>query len=281
MKGKVGDFLPKIKQRLMVRYTIVDCLTGTSASDMEYLAEKNASKYDVIVACGGDGTLHLVVNGVMKSGANPIVGVLPFGTCNDVAKSLHIPTDLDQALDCLLRLNTIDYDLMYDGENYGVYALAAGYLTKCSYRTSDKVKKRVGRFAYVLNGLKSIFKFRSLPMTIVADGVRYHDRFAYCLFVNGEYTGGFRVNKGEDLHNNKVKMVLIRRKNWFASLCVYARLFIFGINNIKKSRYVNICDVNNVTIENHSNTSFIFDGEKCKFLKKQIVVNHSIKMITK
>ncbi len=279
MKGKIGEFLPLLKQRLSVRYSTVDCITGSSSEDMEYLAEANASKYDIIVACGGDGTLHQIVNGVAKSGEHTLVGLLPFGTCNDVARSLHIPLDFNKAVDCLLRLNTTRYDLMFDGSDYIVYTMAAGYLTNCSYSASSKIKKKVGRLAYVGSGIRSIFKLKSLPITVVADGERFHDKFAYVMLVNGESTGGFKVNKGENLYNERVKLVMIRRKNLISSLFVFLRLFLFGIKNIRKSKYAVVRDVHNIEIENHSNTPFTLDGEKRKFLKKKINVDDNITFI--
>jgi len=157
--------------------------------------------------------------------------------------------------------------------------MAAGYLTDCSYATSSKVKKRIGRLAYVGYGIKSIFKFKALPMTVVADGERIHDKFVYCMLVNGESTGGFRVNKGEVLNNERVKLVMIKKRNFFASLFVFLRLFLFGIKNIRKSKLAIVRDVHNVEIENHSNTSFTFDGEKAKFLKKKVTIDTKVTMI--
>ncbi len=280
MKGKIGDFLLIIKQRLSLRYSIVECMTGSSSQDMEDLAEKNATKFDIIVSCGGDGTLHQIVNGVIKSNARPLVGVLPFGTCNDVARTLKIPFDLNKSIDCLLRLNVTDYDIMNDGEQYGVYTIAAGYLTDCSYSASSKFKKKIGRLAYVGTGVKSFFKFKALPMTVIADGERIHGKFVYMMLVNGESTGGFRLNKGEELCNEHVKLVMIKKKNIFASWFVFLRLFMFGIKNIRKSKLAIVRDVHKVEIENHSNTPFTFDGEKIHFLKKKFIVDKHIKLIS-
>ncbi len=281
LKGKIGDFLPHIKERLHARYSVVDYLTGRSSEDMAVLAEKNASKYDIIVACGGDGTIHQIVNGVMRSEAKPLVGVLPFGTCNDVGHSLKIPTDVNKAIDCLLRLNTQEYDLMFDGTNYGVYAMAAGYLTDCSYSASSKVKKRVGRLAYVGYGIKSIFKFKEFPLTVVADKERIHGKFFYMMLMNGEYTGGFKLNAGECLNNGKIKLVMIKKKNPIASLFTFIKLFMFGIKSIRKSKCAVVKDVSSLEIQNHSNVAFTFDGEKLQFLKKKVTVASGLKFICK
>lgn len=278
MKGKIDEHLPAIKQRLSLRYSVVDAITSTTANGTEELAQKNASKYDIIISCGGDGTLHQVVNGVMKSGATPMVGILPFGSCNDVARTLKIPLELNKAVDCILRLNTTNYDLMFDGNEYTTYSLTTGYLTGVSYSAPSGLKRTFGRFGYVLSAFKYIFKFKCQPITITADGERIHGKFFFTLLVNGESTGGFKINKGEHLSNNKVKLVMIK-KNGIFSLFTFLKLFLFGIKSISKNKSAIVRDCNVIEIENHSNAPFALDGEKTQFLKKHIDVNQMIKFI--
>ena len=278
MKGKIDEHLPQIKQRLSMRFSVVDAITSPTPDGTEELAYKNASKYDIIVSCGGDGTLHQVVNGVMKSGANTIVGILPFGSCNDVARTLKIPLNLDKAIDCILRLNTTNYDLMFDGSEYITYSLTTGYLTGVSYSSPSKLKKKFGRFSYVLSAIKFIFNFKCHPMTITCDGERIHGKFFFTLLVNGESTGGFHINKGQNIANNKVKLVMIK-KSGIASLFTFLKLFLRGLNSIKKSKCAIVRECNTFEIENHSNSPFALDGEKSQFLKKRIEVNQMIKFI--
>jgi len=280
MKGRVQEFLPSIKQRLSLRFAQVDDVCAPSADGNEDLARKNAEKYDIIVSLGGDGTLHQIVSGVAKSGADCKIGVLPFGTCNDVARTLGVPRNLDGAIDCILRLNSTKYDVMYDGDGYAVYSLATGYLTQTSYAASTKSKKRFGRLAYVFLGIKLAFRYIGIPMTVTCDGERIHDKFSYFMLMNGESVGGFKLNKGEVLNNNKVKVVMVKKKG-LGSLFAFVKLFMFGINSVKKSKYVIVRDANDILIENHSNEPFTLDGEKATFLKKRIQVNNAISFITK
>jgi len=53
---------------------------------------------DRVVAIGGDGTVHLTVDAIMRSAARPSLGVIPFGTANDVAKSLNLPLHSEEEL---------------------------------------------------------------------------------------------------------------------------------------------------------------------------------------
>lgn len=279
MRGKIDEKLPYIKKRLLVRYPSVDAMVSPNEDGLEELALKHASKYDIIVACGGDGTIHQVINGVMKSESRPLIGILPYGTCNDLSHSLDIDHDLDKAIDCILRLNTTEYDLMYDGKDYITYSLATGYLTRSAYTTGKNIKKRLGRFAYFVSALRSLFRLKSFPMTIKVDGEVIDDKFAYFMLMNGVSAGGFRINKGENLDNKKVKMVAIKKTNSFATFFRFMRLFFFGIKSLKKDKCVYIRDTSKIELKNHSNIPFTLDGEKAEFLKKNIEVKKSITLI--
>lgn len=280
-RGKIEEIIPNIKKRLSLRYSSVDFMAGQTANGAEELAAQYADKYDIIVSCGGDGTLHQVVNGVAKSGHNPLIGILPFGTCNDVSRTLNIPKKLDKAIDCILRLNTTKYDVMFDGTNYISYSLAAGYFTPVSFATSSTLKRRFGRFAYFLYAFKILFKSKFMPMTITFGEEKYNGKVAFILIMNGTSVAGFKLNKGEDLANNSVKLVVVKGANPFATFFRFLKLFMFGIKAVKKSKQVIVADISECEIKNPSNEAFAVDGEREEFLKKTITVTNQITFITK
>lgn len=281
LKGKIDEIIPHIRQRLLLRYSQVDAMFSPEIDGAETLAFKYAGKYDVIVSCGGDGTLHEVVNGIMKSEFRPVVGILPFGTCNDVARTLKIPFDVEKAIDCLLRINTTNYDIMFDGKDYIAYSMATGYLVKSTYSATNESKKKFGRFAYFMSALKCVFKLDAIPLTVVCDGERIHSKIAYLMLINGESAGGFMLNKNEVLDNGRVKMVMIKRTNAISNFLTFLKLFFFGVRAIRKNKNVVIKDVKNFEIENHANAPFIIDGERVKFLKKTIKVSTPLTLIRK
>lgn len=279
-KGKFEEILPYIKKRLSLRYTVVDAVAGKGEKQSENLAFENASKYDIIVACGGDGTLHQVVNGIAKSGAKPLIGVLPYGTCNDVARTLKIPKETDKAIDCLLRLNTIKYDLMFDGNEYLTYSLAAGYVTPVSFAASGKLKKVFGRFAYFLLAIKYIFASKSMPLTVSYNGKVFDGKAPFIMLQTGHSVAGFNINKEDDLNNGKFNMIILKG-NKFTNFFRLIKMFLFGVKTIKKSKATIVENCSEVEIRNHSNAVFAMDGEKYNFLKKQISVPKTVTFITK
>jgi diacylglycerol kinase family enzyme len=75
--------------------TVVETEREDQRTKEKIKAALEAALFDRVVAIGGDGTVHLVVNALMDAGlaALPELGVIPFGTANDVAKSLGLPLD--------------------------------------------------------------------------------------------------------------------------------------------------------------------------------------------
>ncbi len=60
------------------------------------LAERAAREYGVVVAAGGDGTLHEVVNGLLRAGTGAVLGVLPLGSGDDFVKMLPSRDSVDR-----------------------------------------------------------------------------------------------------------------------------------------------------------------------------------------
>ena len=68
----------------------------TQARNEGYAAacELSEGEYDLVIAVGGDGTVHEVVNGILKGGSNIPIAVMPAGTVNDFGHYLQVPNDI-------------------------------------------------------------------------------------------------------------------------------------------------------------------------------------------
>jgi YegS/Rv2252/BmrU family lipid kinase len=99
----VTETLVPVIERLL-QSTPHDTVMTTSIGHAVELAEK-AEGYDTIVAVGGDGTVHEVLNGIMRRPENdrPALGLIPTGSGNDTRRTLGVPTDV---ADAVLALGT-------------------------------------------------------------------------------------------------------------------------------------------------------------------------------
>ena len=81
-----------------IRYTV-------SAEETRELAkDAAASNFDIIVAVGGDGTVNEVASCMV--GRRSILGIIPMGSGNGLARELNIPSDPAQTLDMIIKGRT-------------------------------------------------------------------------------------------------------------------------------------------------------------------------------
>ena len=159
-----------------------------------------AKGYDVIVAAGGDGTVHEVLNGLMAhpAAARPALGLLPTGSGNDTRRALGVSTDLSQAA---LELSTGErrpFDIGLCNGTYFNNSFAAGLDAKVTAKAVEyKVtKRRDGLWLYLTALLHVLFnELDPFELTLAFDGAEAQSVSTLILAAtNGPaYGGGFFV----------------------------------------------------------------------------------------
>ncbi|HEX9093370.1 MAG TPA: diacylglycerol kinase family protein, partial [Coriobacteriia bacterium] len=159
-----------------------------------------ATGYDLIVAAGGDGTVHEVLNGIMRHPAEtrPALGVLPTGSGNDTCRTLKIPFDLAEAA---LHLATGVRRRFDVGVCNGIYfnnSFAAGLDAKVTAKAVEyKVTKhRDGLWLYLTALLHVLFNdLGSFPLRVAFDGgeTAVHDTLIIAVTNGATYGGGFKI----------------------------------------------------------------------------------------
>jgi YegS/Rv2252/BmrU family lipid kinase len=164
-----------------------------------------AAGYDVVVAAGGDGTVHEVLNGLMHQPAacRPALAVLPTGSGNDTCRTLGIPFDLSDAAMLLATGERRRYDV---GSCNGVFfnnSFAAGLDAKVTAKAVEYkiTKRRSGLWLYLTALLHVLFK--DLDAFDIRLGFDGHDlqpaRTLIIAMTNGAtYGGGFRITPDAD-----------------------------------------------------------------------------------
>ena len=118
-----------------------------SARDLAILVRNMC---EIVIACGGDGTVHGVLQGI--AGTETVFGVLPFGTANALARNLGLPTDPVQALEKILGFTARAIPLGFaetsrEGRWFTVMA-GAGPDGRLAHEMKLAAKAQMGRGAY-------------------------------------------------------------------------------------------------------------------------------------
>jgi diacylglycerol kinase family enzyme len=129
----------------------------------------------VVVAAGGDGTIAEVAAGLAGSAAR--LGILPFGTANVLAWELGLPPRPESAAGVLARgrpaLLRPGLARFADGsERLFVQMLGAGFDAQVVAQLDLGLKRRIGRGAYVVQGMRELVRYGFPHFTAVLDGER-------------------------------------------------------------------------------------------------------------
>ena len=137
-----------IKDELERRGCDIHIRETTRRGDAEAFARSaDVTRYDVVVAAGGDGTIREVMSGLVGRGLT--LGIIPLGTANVLAAELGLPDDL-QALATTLTKGTrmLCYPGLANGHLFMLMA-GVGFDARVVKNASPKLKSLIGKGAYV------------------------------------------------------------------------------------------------------------------------------------
>ncbi len=183
---------------------IIDKHDGAEWSTTEYhthaieLAEQAAQDgFDIVVAIGGDGTVHEVVNGLMRvpEDQRPLLGSVPIGSGNDFSANVGVADEIETALERAFNgeTKTIDIGLVTDGSGRSEYwnnTIGIGFdaaVTVYSY----EITRLQGFTLYLWAVIKTIFLHHHAPrMKIITDQEEIDDNVLMFVAGNGPREGG-------------------------------------------------------------------------------------------
>ncbi len=140
-----------------------------------------------VIAVGGDGTAHEVVNGI--AGSRKVFGLVPIGSGNDLSRALEIPTTIDGALDVIARGRTARIDLGRFGERRFVNSLGLGFEAQVTIE-SRSIRRLRGFAIYLAALAKAMRRLRNPEMRIITDDAEFNGRRLLVCVGNGPRVGG-------------------------------------------------------------------------------------------
>ena len=195
-RGKAGKQVPEIRRLLGVKAANWAWHHTRKSGDATALAHEAAeSGVRLVVAVGGDGTLHEVANGVLGTGAT--VGLIPFGTGNDFARALGLYGSLEAACSALTSgiVRHIDVGVIEGtgtgGPRHFLVLSGTGYDARTARTVNEGVRHLSGPLAYVWGAILTLRTFEpfALTLTLDDDPPRSADAM-FVSFANAETTGG-------------------------------------------------------------------------------------------
>lgn len=192
---------------------------GTSAEDASSQLQARVASGEVerVISVGGDGTVHLVANALLRiAEPSPVVlGIVPVGTGSDLARHLGLPTRPLAALRHLLRRATPrPFDVMAlrtdDGRRTYCINIASGGLSGAVVTALSGASKR-GQLSYLSATLKALLTYQPMGCRVLLDEQEiYHDDLFLVAVANGSYFGkGMHVAPTAQTDDGGLRLVIV------------------------------------------------------------------------
>lgn len=171
--------------------------------------------YSVIIAAGGDGTFNEVINGLALKGVP--LAILPMGTTNVLAKELEIEEDTQGAIMRIIngREHTLSLGLINlqspPLSRYFCLMAGIGFDGEAVWGCNDRLKRPLGKGAYILSGLKTLLRFCPEPLTFSFDS-RSIIGYSAIIGKASKYGGNFKITPDASLFNKELYIYLMHSK---------------------------------------------------------------------
>ncbi len=195
-----GNILPLLQEKFSVE------LFETKSKDDAFTLAAHAvtKKFDLILAAGGDGTLHQVVNGILSKNEAaahlPILGLLPIGTGNDFARSMGLKMNIPSLITSISKNQTREVNIgrvhFTNSKNhseiqtcYFINVADVGMGSDVVKRISNQRKFLGIPYSYFLAILKTFFHYKLVQIKVVTPDWTWQGEARAIAVANGNYFG--------------------------------------------------------------------------------------------
>lgn len=224
------------------------------------LTEQSIEKEpDIIVACGGDGTINEVAACLVHT---PIIlGIIPIGSGNGLARNLRIPMNIEKAIDLIKNNCAVAIDVGKVNDRYFFSNTGIGFPAHTiSNFESAKKRKLIG---YLKAVAQSTFSYRSTTDCTIAFNGQQQINCPFLILISNTNIMGynFSLTRKATLNDGYLDMVVIRKLNRLKRIYL-GFLILFGVEHILREYSYHLIKKTTLEFENkNSQVFFQIDGE--------------------
>jgi diacylglycerol kinase family enzyme len=221
-----------------------------------------AAKPGMIVIGGGDGTLSAAASSLIGTGT--ALGILPLGTFNHFAKDLHIPLDIEGAVQTIAGAQTLKVDVGAVNDRFFLNNSSLGLYPKV-VAGRDALQQRLGRGklpALIWSGLGVLRRYPFLNVRIAIDGTELARRTPFVFVGNNRYEmEGFRIGERARLDGAELSLYVANRTGRLGLLLLTVRALF---KRLKQSKDFDMTAATSMQVETrHDRLRVANDGELC------------------
>lgn len=243
----------------------------------DFLSELDQDNYQdeyvQIIAAGGDGTINVCVNAMIRNNIDLPIAIFPSGTANDFAYYFNIPGDIDKMLDIALSGNYTYADVGKVNDRYFINVAAMGDVVGVSQKTDPTLKNTIGVLAYYLKGLSEVPNMKAVRVTLTTPEKVYREKMYFMVVMNGESAGGFKkISPDSNINDGMLDVLLFRKMGIFEMPGLFLKI-LHG-NHLDSKKVLHF-KTDKLRIETDSDLATDIDGEDGEKFPMEFSVLHN------
>lgn len=218
--------------------------------------------YDVVVACGGDGTVNEVAKGIAHT--ETALGIIPGGSGNGFAMYIGMGRNTKKAVQLLNTAEEKAIDTCYINDTFFLNLAGVGFDALIAYKAENQDKR--GFSMYLSLVMKEMIKFKAEEYEILFDGKRIQGAYTTIAVANAPMYGyNFTIAPQAELTDGLFDIVLLKEASVMRTILASWRMLN---RTVDKSSLVEVHKAKAVTIISKKPYYFHIDGESYKFEDK-------------
>ncbi|KAK9749445.1 hypothetical protein RND81_02G126100 [Saponaria officinalis] len=290
--GKTGKewkkLLPFLRSRLSNDCNIWESFTSGPSHATDITREAIREGANAVIAVGGDGTLHEVVNGFFwqgkpvsnqakKPAPTTALGLIPLGTGSDFARTFGWKNDPYEAVERIARgiRSRIDVGVITgdDREPHHFINVADVHLSaKAGYYASRY--KKFGNLCYVIGALQAFMGHKNVDLRVKIDNgewKKYSQVTALCIGNAKYFGGGMKITPNAEPSNGSFEVVVLQDFKWYDFILKLHKLYNGTHLSVTNVTSESVCSIEIEQIEGSSDSIYIqSDGEHLGFLPRKL-----------
>lgn len=259
---QAASVLDEVKKAFKENKAQLEVLAVKDPKKMNQVLQKAMKmKSKTVVLGGGDGTLISGMEYLSSHGYKGEVGVLPLGTANYLVRNLSIPLDIPGSVRQLIHGKSKNLPLGVANDRLFSLTFILGITQAVSENVSDKRKKKLGQFAYVLELFKQTTSHEPFKYTIESPSLKKplkgstHQIVVY----NSDINQQLKLVPDHSLRKHSLKVVISRCGKSKTKLYFGFLVHILTVGKIRPYMYV--FETQELTITTVPNIKSDYDGE--------------------
>ena len=258
--------------------TDIHVATTNATGDAQKAAQAlEGCSYDLIIGCGGDGTINEIIHGMMTANIHIPLAILAAGTSNDFAYSMNLPNEPEDF--CRMVKDSLyqDIDIGRANEHYFINVASFGMFTNVAHSTEQNVKGVLGMLAYYLKGVSIVPEqlMKNIPLIVDSPDYQGDGDFYLCIVSNSMSVGGMRrLMSKASTSDGKLDVLLMKKPNPRQTLTDMFNSLSLGELPLNKDPMLKYFQTDHICFNSSINeeVELDLDGEMCGYLPLTVSV---------